>query len=135
MASKGKIVAFCCNYVTSVPAEALQEGGLVPDGFEIRRLPCTGKLEVKALLDAFTEGAQAVFVAGCKIDKCHNSSGSYRAAKRVKYAKTILEELSIPPERLEMIFVDRGATGPVVETANAMEERLGSQKAAEEMAS
>ncbi len=131
MGGDGKIVAFCCNYVTSVPAETLVEGGLVPEGFEINRLPCTGKLEVKALLEAFAHGAQAVFVAGCKIDKCHNSSGSYRAAKRVKYAKKILEELSIPSDRLEMIFVDRGETGPVVEMAKAMQERLsGGEEAA-----
>ncbi len=135
MAANGKIVAFCCNYVTSVPVEALQEAGLVPEGMEIRRLPCTGKLEVDQLINAFAQGADAVFVAGCKIDKCHNNSGSHRAAKRVKYARKILEELSITPDLLEMIFVERGETGPVVEMAQVMRERLEKMGTSKETAS
>ncbi len=134
MAAMGRIVAFCCNYVTSVPAEALQEAGLVPEGMEIRRLPCTGKLEIDQIIGAFADGAEAVFVAGCKIDKCHNASGSHRAAKRVKYAKKILEELSISPDLLEMIFVERGEAGPVVEMAQAMQERLEARDASKETA-
>jgi len=75
------------------------------------------------LLDAFGEGADAVFVAGCKIDTCHNKTGSLRASKRVRYAKGLIEELGIDPELLEMFFADRGSTGDVVEAIKEMEKR------------
>ncbi len=118
-----KIKGFCCNYTLSVDIEALIKEGLVPEDLEIERLPCTGRLEVPQLLDAFSDGAEAVFVVGCQLDKCHNLSGSYRASKRVKYAKRILEELDIDPDRVEMFFAGRGETEPVVEAARIMASR------------
>ena len=119
-----KIKGFCCNYTLSVDVDALKEEGLVPKELEIERLPCTGRLEVPELLDAFSEGAEAVFVVGCQLDKCHNLSGSYRASKRVKYAKKILEELDINPDCVEMFFAGRGETEPVVEAARIMASRV-----------
>ncbi|NPA95400.1 MAG: hydrogenase iron-sulfur subunit [Thermodesulfobacteria bacterium] len=119
-----RIKGFCCNYTLSVDIEALKKEGLVPEDLEIERLPCTGRLEVPEILDAFTEGADAVFVVGCQVDKCHNLSGSYRASKRVKYAKKILEELDINPDCVEMFFAGRGETEPVVEAARTMASRV-----------
>lgn len=119
-----KIKGFCCNYTMSVDIDALKEEGLVPQGLEICRLPCTGRLEVPDILDAFTDGAEAVFVVGCQVDKCHNLSGSYRASKRVKYAKKILEELDISPELVEMFFADRGQSEPIVEAARIMASKV-----------
>ncbi len=118
-----KIKGFCCNYTLSVEVDALKEEGLVPEDLEIERLPCTGRLEVPEILDAFTKGAEAVFVVGCQVDKCHNLSGSYRASKRVKYAKKILEELDMDPDLVEMFFAGRGETEPVVEAARTMASR------------
>ncbi len=121
---KGEIVGFCCNYTASVPAEVLIEAGLIPESVELRHLPCTGKLEVKAILDAFSEGAKGVFVAGCRVDECHNLSGSQRASKRVAYAKTLLEELDMDPGRVEMVFVPRGEAEPIVEITREMKARI-----------
>ena len=120
-----KIKGFCCNYTISVEPETLLEEGIVPKGLEIERLPCTGRLEVPDILDAFSQGAEAVFVVGCNVDKCHNLSGSYRASKRVAYAKRILEELDMDPGLVDMFFADRGQTEPVVEAARTMAKRAG----------
>ncbi len=118
-----KIKGFCCNYTASVGVEALKEAGLVPEDFDMVRLPCTGRLEVQDLLEAFEKGADAVFVAGCMIDTCHNMSGSKRAAKRVGYAKKIIQELGMDQGLVEMFFVGRGQTGPVVEAVREMVSR------------
>ena len=119
-----KIIGFCCNYTAQVPVEVLEKEGVVREGVEFRHLPCTGRLEVSMLMDAFTEGAEAVFVAGCKIDTCHNKTGSLRASKRVKYAKALIEELGMRPELLEMFFADRGSTNDVVRAVKEMEKRM-----------
>jgi coenzyme F420-reducing hydrogenase delta subunit len=119
-----RITGFCCNYTITVDEETLKSEGLVPEGLEIRRLPCTGRVEVAELLDAFASGADAVFVAGCDMDKCHNMSGSRRAAKRVKYAKQLIEELDMDPGLVEMFFAGRGENEPVVNAARTMASRL-----------
>ncbi len=121
---KGDIVGFCCNYTANVPAEVLKEAGLVPETLRIRRLPCTGKLEVAAIMDALADGAEGVFVAGCRVDECHNLTGSQRASKRVAYAKEMLKELDLDPGRVEMIFVPRGEAGPIIQAAREMKTRI-----------
>ncbi|NIA08221.1 MAG: hydrogenase iron-sulfur subunit [Nitrospiraceae bacterium] len=120
----GKIVGFCCNYTATVLPETLRESGLIPEDLEIRKLACTGRIEIPALLDAFTDGAEAVFVAGCQPNECHNLSGSRRAEKRVKYTKEILKELDIDPNRLEMFFVNRAETEPIIEAVREMMGRI-----------
>jgi F420-non-reducing hydrogenase iron-sulfur subunit len=120
----GRIVAFCCNYTVSVATDTLREAGLFPDSLDLKKLPCTGRIEVPALLDAFEQGAEAVFVAGCRADECHNLSGSRRAEKRVGYAKMLLKELDIDPDRIEMFFVHCGETEPIVEAVREMTARI-----------
>ncbi|MGQ9498846.1 MAG: hydrogenase iron-sulfur subunit [Dissulfurimicrobium sp.] len=122
------IVGFCCNYTLSVSKEAIKEAGFLPDGVRIERLPCTGRLELTALLDAFGAGADAVFVAGCPEDGCHNISGSRMAAKRVKKAREILKELDMDPGLVEMFFVPRGESGPVVDAAREMVRRARNKR-------
>ncbi len=119
-----RIKGFCCNYTLSVEPAALVEEGLVSDDVELERLPCTGRLEVPDILDAFTNGASAVFVVGCQIDKCHNLSGSRRAAKRVEQVKKILGELDMDQGLVEMFFAGRGETEPIVEAARQMASRI-----------
>ncbi len=120
-----KIKGFCCNYTASVSVDALKEAGLVPDDFEMERLACTGRLEVPQLLEAFEKGADAVFVAGCMVDDCHNLNGSRRASKRVGQAKKIIQELGMDEGLVEMFFVGRGETGPIVDAVREMASRVG----------
>ncbi|MEF3169479.1 MAG: hydrogenase iron-sulfur subunit [Deltaproteobacteria bacterium] len=122
------IVGICCNYAGRVSEEALREAGLLPEGVRIERLPCTGRLEVTTLLDAFEAGAEAVFVAGCEEGTCHNLSGSHRAQKKVGAAKGILGELDMDPGLVEMFFVPRGETGPIVAAAREMASRVAGTK-------
>ncbi|MDA8163089.1 MAG: hydrogenase iron-sulfur subunit [Desulfobacteraceae bacterium] len=120
-----RVVGFCCNYTVAASSGAFKEAGLLPENVHIKRLPCTGRLEVSAVLDAFTEGADAVFVAGCPLDGCHNLTGSKQAGKRVGHVKVILKELDMDPRRVEMFFVPRGEAGPVVDAAREMARRAG----------
>ncbi|OCC15529.1 Methyl-viologen-reducing hydrogenase, delta subunit [Dissulfuribacter thermophilus] len=124
-----RIVGFCCNYTAQVPVDVLEKEGVIGEGVIIRRLPCTGRLQVSELLDAFSDGAEAVFVAGCKMETCHNKTGSLRASKRVKYAKSLIEELGMDPQLVEMFFADRGSTADVVEAIKEMEKRTTKRSA------
>jgi coenzyme F420-reducing hydrogenase delta subunit len=79
-----------------------------PDNIRIVRVPCTGKVDVKFLLDAFESGADGVMVAGCLEGDCHYLTGNLRARKRVVRTQKILEQLGIEPERLEMYNLSSG---------------------------
>lgn len=117
------IQAFVCHYTSqqslAVGTEQLQIDGL-PVGVTLNRLVCTGKLQVSTLLKAFEEGADAVYVVGCPVDKCHNRQGSLRAAKRIVAVKKALVELGVEPERAEMFHAPRGLHPEFVEAAQQM---------------
>ena len=71
-----------------------------------------GKVDVDMILDAFVAGADGVMVAGCEEGSCHFIHGNLRAIKRVEYAKKMLEEAGINPERLEMYHI-AASQGPL----------------------
>ncbi len=121
------IQAFCCHY-TSQQSCADNGGGLREDGFPgtvvINRLPCSGKLQVRALLAAFEDGADGVYVVGCPKDGCHNVLGSQRAAKKVLAVKAALAELGVEPERIEMFHLPRGLHPEFIAAAQQMDRAI-----------
>jgi len=73
-----------------------------PDSIRIIRLPCTGKVDVIHMMEAFQKGADGVYVAGCLEGECHFIRGNLRARKRVEYTKRLLDEIGVGGKRLEM---------------------------------
>ncbi|OAQ20877.1 hydrogenase iron-sulfur subunit [Thermosulfurimonas dismutans] len=103
-----KIGILCCHYTNTSDEEDFK--GLPADVI-MKRFPCSGHIEVADILKTFEEGAEAVLVAGCEKDSCHNISGSVRAEKRVLGARKILEEIGLSGERVRMAFVPRLDSG------------------------
>ncbi len=113
MDKKPNIIAFCCHYCAFTAADlAGTMRQQYPPNIRIIRLPCTGKVDVNMLLKAFCSGADGVMVAGCEEGSCHFIQGNLRAKKRVQYAKELLEEVGINPERLEMYHI-AASQGPL----------------------
>jgi coenzyme F420-reducing hydrogenase delta subunit len=119
------IVAFCCHYCAYTAADLAGTMRLqYPANIRIVRIPCTGKVDVRFLLEAFEKGADGVYVAGCLEGDCHFLTGNLRAKKRVALAKRILEETGIGGNRLEMYNMS-AAMGPrFAEVAREMTERI-----------
>ena len=102
-ASEVNIVAFCCHYCAYAAADL--SGSLrlqYPNSVKVIKLPCTGKLDIQHILDAFEQGADGVMVAGCMEGDCHFQQGNYNAKRRVAYTQTLLRQIGIEPERLKM---------------------------------
>jgi coenzyme F420-reducing hydrogenase delta subunit len=60
-----QILAYCCNYCAYAAADLA--GGLrmqYPPNIKVIHLPCTGKLDVLLVLQAFEAGADGILVAG-----------------------------------------------------------------------
>lgn len=108
-----KIIAFCCHYCAFAAADlAGTMRQQYPPDVRIVRLPCTGKVDVNMILQAFVAGADGVMVAGCEEGSCHFIHGNLRAWKRVEYAKRLLAETGINPDRLEMYHI-AASQGPL----------------------
>jgi coenzyme F420-reducing hydrogenase delta subunit len=119
-----KIVAFCCHYCSYGAADLAGSMRLqYPHNIRVIKIPCTGKIDVIHLLRAFENGADAVYVAGCLEGDCHFLEGNYRAKKRVYYAKELLEEIGLEPERLEMFNMSAAMAFTFAEAAEEMTER------------
>lgn len=120
-----KIIAFCCHYCAFTAADlAGTMRQQYPTSVRIVRLPCTGKVDVDMLLRAFYEGADGVMVAGCEEGSCHFIHGNLRAKKRVAYAKQLLRETGMDPEKLEMYHI-AASQGPLfAQRAREFTERI-----------
>jgi len=60
-----QIVAYCCKHCAYAAADLA--GGLrmqYPPSVKIIELPCTGRMDVLSLLEAFEQGADGIMVAG-----------------------------------------------------------------------
>ncbi len=120
-----QIIAFCCHYCAFTAADlAGTMRQQYPPNVRIVRLPCTGRLEVNMILDAFVDGADGVLVAGCEPGGCHFIKGNLRARKRVDYTRTLLAEAGIDPDRLEMHYI-AASQGPLfAETSRQFTEKI-----------
>lgn len=122
-----EITAFTCNYCAYMAADtagALREQ--YPANVKLIRLPCTGKTDIQYLLEAFEQGADAVYVVACSLGNCHHVRGNERGQARVERTRRILDSLGLEPERLDMFFVSGGMGATFAEIARQMTERARS---------
>lgn len=120
------IVAFCCHYIAYTCSQDLQNLPKLgfPENVRLEILPCSGRLSITRLLKAFEQGADGIYVAGCKDDTCHNIRGSRIAKKRVDYVKDVFDQLNIESERIEMYMISREPNRGFIEAAKDMTERI-----------
>ncbi len=119
------IVAFCCHYCAYTAADMAGSMRLsYPSNVKIVRVPCTGKVDTKHILQAFQKGADGVYVAGCLEGDCHFKNGNLKAARRVARAKKLLSEIGIEEERVEMVTMSAGMGERFAQTATDITEKI-----------
>jgi len=119
-----KVVGFLCRWCSYTGADLAGAMRLqYPPEIRIIMLPCTGKIDILFLLQAFEAGADTVFVSGCHEGDCHYVSGNLYARKRVERMKEILKEVGLEPERVEMFHVSASEGPKFAAIAQEMTER------------
>ena len=123
-----KIIAFCCNYCAYAAADLAGSKRMqYATNVRIIHSPCTGKIEMEHILEAFEKGIDGILVAGCLEGGCHFLEGNLRARKRTDRIRDLLDEIGIGRDRLKMVnlsaamaptFVER--VQEIVETVRAM---------------
>jgi heterodisulfide reductase subunit A len=98
------IIGFFCNWCAYAAADLAGIFKLeYPTNIRIIRVFCTGRINPKFIVDAFIQGADGVFIAGCHPQDCHYRTGFSKASQRVVGLKKLLEAEGINPERLEIV--------------------------------
>jgi coenzyme F420-reducing hydrogenase delta subunit len=111
-----------CGYMAADTAGALQIQ--YPANVKFVRLPCTGKTDIRYLLEAFEQGADGVYIIACPIGNCHHVRGNERGLARVQRARQILDEIGIGGERLDMFFMSGSQAAAFAIAAHTMTERV-----------
>jgi coenzyme F420-reducing hydrogenase delta subunit len=120
-----EIIVFACHYCAYAAADLAGSMRLqYPTNIRMIKLPCTGKLEVIHLLKAIESGADGVYAAGCLEGECHYLKGNLWARKRVNHVKTLLAEVGIEPERVEMFNMSSAMGAKFAEVATEFTERI-----------
>lgn len=120
-----EITAFYCIYCGYMAADT---AGLMnieyPANVKFMRLPCTGKTDIRYLLEAFEQGADGVYLVACPVGNCHHVRGNERGYSRVQRAKQILDEVGLGGERLDMFFMSGSQALSFAAAAEEMTERI-----------
>jgi coenzyme F420-reducing hydrogenase delta subunit len=120
-----KIAAYCCQYCAYAAADLAGNLRLqYPPNVRIILLPCTGRVDALNILRAFEEGADGVYVAGCRPGECHFLAGNLNAARRVRYAKGLLDQIGMGGDRVEMYNLSSAEAQRFAEIAVEMTERI-----------
>jgi F420-non-reducing hydrogenase iron-sulfur subunit len=98
-----KIIAYCCTNSLHEDEDPAVQKTAKPNEVQVIELPCSSKVDVLYLINAFDSGADGVIVLGCYKEHCHYLEGCLRAEKRVGMTRELLAEIGIEPERVEMV--------------------------------
>jgi coenzyme F420-reducing hydrogenase delta subunit len=120
-----QITAFFCIYCGYMAADTA--GGLhiqYPANIKFMRMPCTGKVDIRYILEAFEQGADGVYVVACPIGNCHHVRGNERGRARLERAKEILTSIGLESERLGIFFMSGSQGHSFAIAAQTMTERI-----------
>ncbi|MCA9990267.1 MAG: hydrogenase iron-sulfur subunit [Anaerolineales bacterium] len=120
-----EITAFYCIYCGYMAADTA--GALdvpYPANVKFMRVPCTGKIDVRYILEAFEQGADGVYIVACPIGNCHHVRGNERGRARVQRTRQLLGEIGLEPDRLGMFFMSGSQAHAFAAAAHTMTERI-----------
>lgn len=102
-----KIIGFLCNWCAYAGADLAGVSRIqYPPNIRIVRVMCSGRVDPSFILEALKDGAGGVLVAGCHLPSdCHYISGNFKALRRIKLLKKVLEQFGIEPERVRLEWI------------------------------
>ncbi len=116
-----EVIAFCCDYCAhSAAALAGSRRMQYPAGVRIIPAPCTGKIEMEHVLEAFEKGIDGVLLVGCLEGGCHFVEGNLRARKRTERIRELLDEVGLGGNRLRMVNLSDSMASEFVQELDEM---------------
>jgi len=125
LAFEPKIIYFLCSWCGSGGAETAAAHHLqYPENVTPSRVNCTGALSAVHIVRPLIEGADGVVISGCHPGDCHYNDGNFRARRRVALVKSLLDTLSLEPERVWFRYVAHGEGQRFVDTATEFNDHI-----------
>jgi F420-non-reducing hydrogenase iron-sulfur subunit len=90
----------------------------------IIRVMCSGRVDPQFVLDAFAKGADGVLIGGCHIGDCHYVEGNYKAIRRVRMLRRILQGMGIEDHRFRLEWISASEGEKVKLVINDMVEKV-----------
>ena len=120
-----RIVAFFCNWCTYTAADLAGVSRMKhAPNVRIIRVMCSGRVDPQFVLEAFARGADGVLIGGCHFGDCHYSEGNYKAARRVRMLKRVLQEMGIEDARFRLEWISASEGEKVGMVINDMVEEV-----------
>src|SRR3990170_8429318 len=83
------------------------------------RTMCSGRVDLDYVLRAFSNGSDAVFIGGCRLNECNYiTHGNYDALNMVVLCKRIMEHIGLNPDRLRIQFASSAEGNLFAEVMN-----------------
>ncbi len=120
-----RIVAFFCNWCTYLAADLAGTSRMkyAPNA-RVIRVMCSGRVDPQFVLDAFAQGADGVLIGGCHPGDCHYQEGNYKALRRYKMLKRVLDDLGLEEERLRLEWISAAEADKLRDVMDEMAEQL-----------
>jgi F420-non-reducing hydrogenase iron-sulfur subunit len=100
------IIGFLCNWCSYAGADLAGTSRMkYPPNIKSIRVMCSGRVDPVFVLEALRKGADGVLIGGCHPGDCHYQSGNYKANRRMKLLKRLLEEMAIDPGRVRFEYI------------------------------
>ena len=120
-----KIVAFLCNWCSYGGADLAGVSRLqYPPNIRVIRIPCTGRMSPKFILEAFRRGADGVWVSGCHPGDCHYIAGNYYARRKFTLMNNFLSAVGLEPGRLHFSWISSAEGEKFARTVRAVTEAV-----------
>jgi len=105
------IVIFMCNECGQGSANTAGVARMSYNpAFRIIRVQCTGQVGPIQIMDALTNGADAVACVGCCLGACHFFNGNIISMHRIKLLKKVFKELGYSDQFVNQ-YTSRAAEG------------------------
>ncbi len=120
-----KIVAFFCNWCTYMAADLAGTSRMkYASNARVIRVMCSGRVDPQFVVDAFAQGADGVLIGGCHPGDCHYQEGNYKALRRYRLLKRVLDDLGLEEERLRLEWISAAEADKLRDVMNEMAEQL-----------
>lgn len=101
-----RIVALFCNWCTYLAADLAGTSRMKYEpNTRVIRVMCSGRVDPQFVLHAFASGADGVLIGGCHPGDCHYQQGNYRALRRFRLLRRVIEAFGIERERLRLEWI------------------------------
>jgi len=101
-----RIVTFLCNWCSYGAADLAGVSRMpYPPNIRVIRIPCTGRMSPKFILEAFRRGADGVWVSGCHPGDCHYIAGNYYARRKFTLFRDLMNYVGLEPGRLHFSWI------------------------------